>query len=210
MMADTTMRTSLLSDALDRAGRRRQCLGPDIVGLSESRLDGRAFPFVLTRVDAPGDPPYVGLLRALDAVPAGSVVVIPGGRAADAALFGELMATACQARGAAGAVCEGYVRDLPEVRALDFPVFGCGTVPYDMDGRLEVVGHGESIEIDGVRIEPGALIVADEDGVVVVPADVEDDVLAAAADKAAKEGGFRDAVRGGVPPSEAYERFGVL
>ncbi len=205
-----TLRTSLLSDALDRAGLRRQCLGPDIVPLSGSRLEGRAFPLVLERVERPAETPYRGLLRALDAVPAGAVVVIPGRRAVDAALFGELMATSCGARGAAGAVCEGYVRDLVEVRALGFPLFGCGTLPYDVDGRLEVVGHGRPVEIDGVVVEPGALVVADADGVVVVPADVEDEVLAAAADKAAREGGFRAAVAAGVLPSEAYDRFGVL
>lgn len=205
-----TFRTPLLSDALDRAGLRNQCLAPDVVPLSGARLEGRAFPFVLERVGRPADAPYRGLLRALDAVPAGSVVVVPGGRAADAALFGELMATACQARGAAGAVCEGYVRDLDDVRALGFPLFACGTVPYDLDGRLEVVGHGAAVEIDGVTIEPGALIVADEDGVVVVPPDVEEQVLDAAAAKSAKESAFRAAVASGMTPSEAYDRFGVL
>jgi hypothetical protein len=52
----------------------------------------------------------------------------------------------------------GVCPRLPEVRALGFPVFACGTVPYDMDGRLEVVGHGEPVEIDGVLVEPGALV----------------------------------------------------
>jgi 4-hydroxy-4-methyl-2-oxoglutarate aldolase len=204
------LRTSLLADALDRVGLRRQCLGPDLVALSGSRLEGRAFPFALERVDAPAEVPYQGVLRALDAVPAGAVVVVPGRRAADAALFGELMATACLARGAAGAVCEGFVRDLREVREVAFPLFGCGTVPYDLDGRLEVVGHGLPVEIDGVTIEPGVLIVADEDGVVVVPQAVEEAVLATAADKAGRERDFKAAVAAGLAPSEAYDRFGVL
>jgi len=209
MMADV-LRTSLLSDALDRAGRRRQCLGPDVVPLSGTRLEGRAYPLVLERADAPGEPPYQGLLRALDAVPAGAVLVLPGRRATDAALFGELMATACLGRGAAGAVCEGFVRDLPEVRAIGFALFGCGTVPYDMDGRLEVAGHGRPVEVDGVLIEPGALVVADHDGVVVVPTELEASVVAAALDKAAREDEFRAAIAAGMQPSEAYDRFGVL
>lgn len=173
-------------------------------------MDGRAFPFVVRRVAAAAGEPYRGLLRALDDVPAGSVVVIPGGRALDAALFGELMATACAARGAAGAVCEGYVRDLPAVRALGFPLFACGTVPYDLAGRLEVVGHGEPVEVDGVRVEPGALVIGDEDGVVIVPAEVEAEVVEAARAKAAKESEFRAAVAAGMLPSEAYDRFRVL
>jgi regulator of RNase E activity RraA len=203
-------RSSLLSDALDRAGRRRQCLAPDIVPLSGDRIEGRAFPLVLERVSRPSETPYRGLLAALDAVPAGAVVVVPGGRAEDAALFGELMATACLARGGAGAVCQGHVRDLPEVRALAFPLFGCGTVPYDLGGRLEVVGHGESVEVDGVLVEPGALVVGDEDGVVVVPPDVEAEVVAAAREKGVREDEFRAAVAAGTLPSQAYERFGVL
>ena len=178
--------------------------------LSGTHLAGRAFPLLAERAERPAETPYRGLLRALDAVPADGVVVIPGRRAADAALFGELMATACLARGAAGALCEGHVRDLPEVRALGFPLFGCGTVPYDLDGRLEIVGHDEAVEIDGVTIEPGALIVGDEDGVVVVPAEFEDAVLAAVREKSAKESEFRGAVAAGMPASEAYERFGVL
>jgi 4-hydroxy-4-methyl-2-oxoglutarate aldolase len=205
-----SLKASLLSDALDRAGRRHQCLAPDIAPLAGARLEGRAFPLVLERVAAPADPPYRGLLRALDAVPAGAVVVVPGGRAADAALFGELMATACLARGAAGAVCEGHVRDLTEVRALGFPLFGCGTVPYDLDGRLEVVGYGEPVAVDGVHVEPGALVVADADGVVVVPPEVEDEVVAAALEKASRESEFRAAVAAGMPASEAYERYRVL
>jgi 4-hydroxy-4-methyl-2-oxoglutarate aldolase len=204
------LRSSLLSDSLDRAGRRSQCLAPDIVPLSGNRVEGRAFPLVLERVSRPAEPPYRGLLAALDAVPAGAVVVVPGGRAEDAALFGELMATACLARGAAGAVCQGFVRDLADVRALGFPLFGCGTVPYDLDGRLEVVGHGVAIEVDGVLVEPGGLVVGDEDGVVVVPPDVEAEVVAAAREKASREDEFRAAVAAGMPPSEAYERFGVL
>jgi len=204
------LRTALLSDALDRAGRRRQCLEPDVVQLSGDRIEGRAFPLVLERASRPAETPYRGLLAALDAIPAGAVIVVPGGRAVDAALFGELMATACLARGGAGAVCQGYVRDLPEVRALGFSLFGCGTVPYDLDGRLEVVGHGEAVEVDGVLVEPGALVVGDEDGVVIVPPDVEAEVVAAAAEKASREDEFRAAVAAGMLPSEAYERFGVL
>ena len=75
---------------------------------------------------------------------------------------------------------------------------------------LEVVGHGLPVEIDGVAIEPGALIVADEDGVVVVPPDVEEAVVAAAREKAARESEFRAAVAAGMAPSQAFERFGVL
>ncbi len=204
------MRSSSLSDALDRAGRRRQCLAPDVVALSGEWIEGRAFPLALERVSRPPETPYRGLLAALDAVPAGAVVVVSGGRAPDAALFGELMATACLARGGAGAVCQGYVRDLPEVRALGFPLFGCGTAPYDLDGRLEVVGHGQAVEVDGVLVEPGALVVGDEDGVVIVPPDVEAEVIAAAREKASREEEFRAAVAAGTLPSEAYERFGVL
>jgi len=206
----SSRRTSLLSDALDGAGRRNHCLGPDIVPLSGARLEGHAFPFVLGRLDRLAESPYRGLLAALDAVPASSVVVIPGGRSTDAALFGELMATAFLARGASGAICEGFVRDLVDVRALGFLLFGCGTVPYGIDGRLEVVGYGQPVEIDGVTIDPGGAGRRRRGRRRGRAAGREEAMLAAAAEKASKESEFRAAVAAGMPASEAYDRFDVL
>lgn len=205
---------SVLSDVLDGLGHRHQCLGWDIVPVCGAAPDrtvaGYAFPLAVEPVDAPAEVPYVGLLAALDAVQAEAMVVIPTGRSTNAAVWGELLSTACRARGATGAITDGLVRDAAQVDELGFPVFARGTHPTDIDGRLEVVGHGVAGEIDGVSIAPGDLIVADVDGVVVVPAALVDDAVARAVEKSDAERAFQNAVADGMLPSEAYRTYGVL
>lgn len=206
-----TLRSPLVSDALDKLDRRAQSLGPGLTPLEQDTvLVGRAFPVETVAVDSAPDVPYVGLLAALDALSPEDVFVISSGGSPDAALWGELLSTACLASGGAGVVCDGFVRDTAAVRALGFPCFSRGTVPADIDGRFEVVSHGNPLVIDDVTIRRGDLIVADVDGVVVVPSELHEPVVAAVLEKAASESMFRQAVVDGMKPSEAFARFGVL
>lgn len=207
----TRLRSALVSDVLDGLGLRHQCLGPGIVPLrSGDVLVGHAFPVTVAEVEAPAEPPYQGLLRTLDAIGRDDVYVYPTGRSDRAAVWGELVSTACQARGVAGALTDGLVRDSERIRALGFPVFARGTLPMDVNGRLEVVGVGTEAVLDGVRIGVGDLIVGDADGVVVVPADVEVEAVGRALAKDDREAEFRAAVKAGLAPSEAFDKFKVL
>lgn len=206
-----TLRSPLVADALDGLGYRNQALGPGLAALEpDTVLIGNAFPVETVAADAVPEVPYVGLLAALDAVGSDDVFVISSGGAPGAALWGELLSTACVAAGAAGVVCDGYVRDTAAVRRLGFACFSRGTVPTDINGRFEVVSHGGPLVVDGIAIRRGDLVVADADGVVVVPGEVRESAIAAALDKATRESLFRAAVADGMKPSEAFERFGVL
>src|SRR5207244_4022507 len=150
------LRSANVSDALDALGRRGRCLGPKLEPLRPGTLlVGRAFTVAVVRVDRAPDVPYVGLLAALDAIGPDDVYIISSGGAADVSLWGELLSTIALARGAAGAICDGYVRDASVIRSLGFPVFAHGTMPLDINGRLEVTGHGAPVEIDGVTIAAG-------------------------------------------------------
>jgi regulator of RNase E activity RraA len=205
------LRSALVSDALDAIGLRAQCLGPGLAPLDPRHvIVGRAFPVTVELRDEPADPPYQGLLRALDAVAAGEVFIHQAGRSDRAAVWGELVSTACLAKGVAGALTDGPTRDSERIRALGFPVVCRGTLPCDVNGRLEVVAHGEPIVVDGVTIRHGDLVVADADGAVIVPHEVADGIVAAAVAKATSESNFRRAVAAGMSPSAAFERFGVL
>jgi len=205
------MRTALVCDVLDSIGLRSQALGADISSLRHDRpLIGRAFTAVSCELDEIPDVPYEGLLRALDAVGDGDVFVLATGRTERSAMWGELLSTTCLARGVKGVVTDGYSRDTGQIAALGFPAYCRGTYPLDINGRSEVTDHGVPVVIDGVVVSPGDLIVADDDGVVVVPADVVDEVVVRALAKAQEEGAFREAVRDGMLPSEAYDRFKVL
>jgi len=205
------LRSALVADVLDGLGLRHQCLAPGIGPIrSTDVLIGRAFPVTVVEVDTPVDPPYQGLLQALDAIAADDVFVYPTGRSSRAAVWGELVSTACLARGAAGALTDGLIRDTERIRALGFPVFARGTLPLDVNGRLEVVGHGADVHLDGVRIRARDLIVADADGVVIVPAEVEAEAVELALAKDASEADFRSAVAAGTAPSVAFDQFKVL
>lgn len=186
-------------------------MGPGLMPLTtDVVMVGRAFPVSVEPADGPGHPPYRGLLRALDALGRDDVYVVTPGVRRDVALWGELLATAALARGAAGALCDGFVRDLAQLRKLALPVVARGTAPHDIDGRLEVVGFGDPVEIGGVVIAAGELIVGDLDGVVVIPFEAEADIIAMALEKSRAEDGFREAVRAGMAPSSAFEQHRVL
>jgi RraA family protein len=127
-----------------------------------ARLAGPAF----TVQTPPGEHPAVQ--RALDAAAPGEVIVIDGGAFIGRALWGDKMSSRASERGIAGLVVDGAVRDVAEVERLAFPVFAIASVPTgprtDHDGEL-----GGAITCGGRRVEPGDLVVGDDDGVVVVP-----------------------------------------
>jgi 4-hydroxy-4-methyl-2-oxoglutarate aldolase len=205
------LRVAQLADALDTLGLRAQCLGWDITPLGPSmRVAGRAFPLRCEPVDAPQAERYTGLLEALAAIGAGDVAVLATGRSTTVAVWGELLSAACRASGVAGMVTDGLVRDGAQIRELGFPAFARGTIPLDIHGRLEITAYGVTVEVDGVTIAPGDMIVGDADGVVVIPSQISAEVFERAAEKASGERDFRTAIAGGESLSEAFRRLDVL
>jgi regulator of RNase E activity RraA len=175
---------------------------------------GYAFPVRVEAVFKAPDVPYVGLLKALDAVGKDQVYVTPSNRNNGgnhpAAFWGELLSTACKHKGVAGALTDGPVRDTTRMQALGFKVFGVETSPLDINSRYEVIEHNVPAVIDGVTINPGDLIVGDIDGVVIVPKDAIAEVVARVEEKNSGENLFRNAVKDGMAPSEAFAKYGVL
>ena len=124
--------------------------------------------------------------------------------------LGELSVTSLKARGVAGCVLDGGCRDVRFILEEGFPVF-CGHItPEDSTWSWELEATQVPITIGRVRIEPGDWVVGDDDGVVVVPQAIAGEVLAEAETKAATESEIREAVRSGVSPLEAYERYGTF
>lgn len=203
--------SALASDCLDAMGYGRHVLNEDIHILSgEGVMLGYAFPVQIEIVDSFPEVPYVGLLKALDAIGKDQVYVTPTGRAGKASLWGELLSTACNFKGVAGSLADGPSRDLTRCRAMGFKIFGTGALPVDINGRYEVVAHNVPGEIDGVTIKPGDLIVGDVDGVTIVPTEAIEEVTKRVIDKSSGESNFRKAVKEGMSPSAAFEKYGVL
>ena len=131
----------------------------------------------------PGD--NLMLHAAIHRAPAGSVIVVESGDL-DYALAGGNVCAVAQRRGIAGFVADGLIRDLAEVREAGFPVFARGVVPIPA-AKKAVAPLGGPVRCGGVRVEAGDVVVADEEGVVAVPAARRSDVLTAARAKLAKE-----------------------
>ena len=202
---------ALASDCLDALGYTNQVLKEDIKMISGSGIMmGYAFPVKLVEVHEFPEVPYVGLLKALDAVGKDQVYVTPTNRSGRAALWGELLSTACAHKGVAGALTDGPTRDLSRTDAMGFRVFATGTLPVDINGRYEVIEHNVSGVIDGVTINPGDLIVGDCDGVTIVPVAAIDAVVERVIEKNSGENQFRKAVKEGMSPSAAFAKYGVL
>jgi len=205
------LNTAVISDCLDSVGLRNQCLAAGLSLLDPNQvIVGYAFPVAIERVQAAPARPFEGLVAALDAIATDEVFITPTGRARDIAVWGELLSTASMNRGAAGAITDGLVRDTRAIRQLGFPVCSAGTIPYDSLGRHEIVAHRVPARIDGVNIEPGDLVMADSDGVVVVPRSLAVDVTLAAFAKRSSEREFKTAVGDGMSATTAFATFGVL
>jgi len=110
-----------------------------------------------------------GMLDAIDASPAGSVYVMQVEDGADIAGMGGLMGTAMKVRGFAGAVVDGGLRDLPQLRRIQFPVFSRSIVPSTSVNHYRFAGVNVPVQCAGVTVNAGDIVVADEDGVAVVP-----------------------------------------
>lgn len=203
--------TAALADVLDARGFRDQTLPPSIRALARgTRLAGEAFTVrgrPATTSDY--DTAIRKVLRMLGEVPAGHVAVYACAQDASAHL-GELSVTSLASRGVVGCVLDGGCRDVRFVLEEGFPVFCRYVTPEDSTWRWELAETQVPITIGRVRIEPGDWIVGDDDGVVAVPASIAEEVLEEAEAKAATESEVRAAVRAGVLPLEAYERYGTF
>jgi regulator of RNase E activity RraA len=202
--------TPVLGDVLDALGRHHQILPQPIQPLNEEMvLVGRAMPVLISDVFGQQGKPFGKLTEALDQLRENEVYLARGGRLPCAA-WGELLTAAARARGATGAVIDGYHRDTPRVRDQSWPVFSRGRYAQDAAVRASVVDYRVPVEIGNVLARPGDLIVGDLDGVVVIPRDIEDEVLERAVQKATTENRVRAAIEDGMSTTEAFATFGVL
>jgi 4-hydroxy-4-methyl-2-oxoglutarate aldolase len=207
----STLYSSLVSDCVEALG-----LGARVprAGLQPFHSDplavavGRAFPFQAHQTDERVEIEL--LLEAVEATPVDSIVVVAIDAEADVALWGGLMTTAVIRRGGRGAVVDGGIRDLHQVLPTGFPVWARFRSPLDIRGRAEIVGYGEPVEFRGVPVTPGDLVFADANGVVVVPASRELEVLALAEDRLGREVATDRELAAGAKPTEVYERHGAF
>jgi 4-hydroxy-4-methyl-2-oxoglutarate aldolase len=203
--------SAVVADCLDRIGIRDHVMAPRIRPLfPEARLAGYALTVHCVEVDhVPDDREdwYRGQLKAVDSLRPDDVMVVS---TVAGCYWGELLATASSYRGARGIVADAHARDTAKLIEMGFPTFVSGISPADSLGRIDVDAVGVPIECGGVSVAPRDLLLADHDGVVVLPSAVAENVVALAEEKVAGENLVREKLAEGMPVLEAFRAYGVI
>ena len=202
--------TPVVGDVLDAAGRYHQFLPPGIRGIRKDDIVvGRAMPVNMIDVHGPQKHPFGLLTEALDQLKEREIYVAAGG-SMRCAYWGEILTATARTRGAAGAVIYGYHRDTPKILEQDWPVFSLGAFAQDSSVRTKVVDYRCPLEVEGTWINPGDIIFADMDGVVVIPSNMENETVTKALEKARGEKTVRAAIEAGMSSTEAFATYGIL
>ncbi len=201
--------TGAVSDILDELGHTRQTLPSSIQSLVPGQtVTGRA----LTIIGEPSgieDPELIfpPVLKMLGDIQNGDVLVYQANDEG-ASHLGELSSETAKFRGARGAVIDGGARDTEYMVRLGFPVFSRFRTPRDIRGRWRLLDYNVPINIGGVAIRPGDLILGDRDGVLVIPHEIAEEVIVRAEEVVHTENDVRKAILQGVHPLTAYRQFG--
>jgi len=196
-----TLDTATVSDVLEGCG-----LPPGQGGLrpmwGRPTLAGFAATVELELATAESGGAHI-LTGAIARAGAHDVMVVANAGRTDVSSWGGIVSVGAALRSIRGVVTDGACRDVAQARELGFPVFARATVPVTARGRLRERSSGAPVRIGGVTVEPGDLVMADEDGLVVVPRARAGEVLDAALALSAREAAIETEVRSGVPLPEA-------
>ena len=204
--------TPVVYDILDQMGYPGQALSSQLRPLALDMLvSGPAFT-VEGRDFRPDEPSGVSSYQMFRAIVPGSVIIMAMNGHTLSAPWGENSSITAQMRGARGIVMDGATRDVNATIALGFPTFCRLVTPVFAQGRYEITAYQQEAQMPGqlgapVRVQPGDFVLADCDGVVIVPRSIVEEVLAAAEQLEIIEGQIRAALRGGEDREVVYQRY---
>ena len=167
-----------VADAMEQLYGQRAHMSHRMRPVFPTKFAGPAVTVLMEKAEhKEGSKASQGMLDAIDSAPAGSVYVLVLPDGADIAGIGGLMATAMRYRSLAGAVVDGGVRDIPQIRRILFPVFSMAVVPSTSINHYRFKAANVPVMCGGVLVRPGDIVAADEDGVAVVPREKAAEVL---------------------------------
>ena len=204
--------SAVVADALDQLGLRNQsprvALSPHTGG--DKVLLGRCKTTLWADMSHVDPQPYALELQAVDECRPDDVLIAAAGGSMRSGIWGELLTTAAKNTGCVGAIIDGAIRDVHKIADMNFPVYARGRCVYDSLNRQRVIDIDVPVEIDGVTFSPGDLVIADSDGIVVIPQAAEAEALRLALAKVEGENTVRDAIRGGLKATAAFKKYGIL
>ncbi len=196
--------TPNVSDALDRLGIKGQVNGilplwhgcPKIVG-----------PAKTIKLSTEGDySTAIGTLEAIEAGNKGDILVIDNGGLTTVNSFGGIASFSARHLGFAGCIIDGATRDVDEMAQLEFPVYARGRVVTSVRGRTAFIGHSIPVMIGDVCVEPGDMIFADDNGVVIIPNTQVEEVAYLAQSISQREQEICKDIAQGISPAEAHQK----
>src|ERR1700722_3383273 len=200
-----------VSDALEQITGKRLYMSHRMQPIFTTKFAGVARTVLLKKDEGNSDPNALsGMLAAIDAGSADSVYVMVVEDGDNIAGMGGLMGTAMSARGYAGAIIDGGVRDVAYLRKLGFPVYATGIVPSTSVHHYRFAGSQIAVTCDGVTVNAGDIIAADSDGVVVGPISNAREVLTLAQQMDFKEHSMYAVIEQTKSILEAVKKFGRL
>lgn len=203
--------SAVIGDILDKMGYRQQTMAARLRPIyADAVVVGRAMPMLGMEVYKIPDKYYELCIESLDSLEPGEVPVITAGGAQSAAFWGELLATATRARGGRGAIVDAYSRDVNQLIRMQFPVFATGIRPTDSLGRIDVVDYRVPVQCGDVLVNPGDIVFADYDGVVVLPSEDWREAVELALEKVRGENMVREELRKGMKLRDAFTKYGIL
>ena len=203
--------SSIISDVLDGMDIRGQAMDSSIRPVSDDmKIAGKAATMLMADQYEPDKYTFELQFQAIDELKEGEVMMVCSNGSERAALWGELLSTAARYRGARGTIIDGIARDINLIREMNYPVFAKGVNPISSKGRLIAIDYGCPVEMGGVMVYPGDIVVADIDGVVVVPGDKAEEVIEKALDVATRETKTRDELRKGAGLNDVFNKYGTI
>ncbi|MEW6752268.1 MAG: RraA family protein [Candidatus Latescibacterota bacterium] len=203
--------TALVCDIMDAMGYRDQAMAHDIRPTRpDTWFAGRALTIDAYQNHENVPDPYGRILDAYDLMHPGDVVVMATNGEVRSGVWGELLATAAAARGVHSIVTDGLVRDVRRMDAMPFNCFCRGYSPLDSAGRCIAEQVNVPVRCGGIAVNPGDLVLADLEGVAVIPAALTGEVFRRAVEKLQGENTVRDELAAGHSPREVVRRYGIL
>lgn len=212
IVLDPRVRTAMVSDSLDVVGVRNNVMNSSIRAL---RPEMRAVGIAATIAFEPSTEfdqrdPYGAAIDFLDTLTPGQLAVVATGGRDDSAFWGELFSAAAKGRGATGMVSDGPLRDTEAIVGLGFNVFGASMRPIDYKGRMRVSSVGTVVTCGGVEVNPGDAVIADADGVAIIPKIHIEKVFQLANARAQNEKSVLKDLLAGKSVREVWDAYGVL
>lgn len=211
--------TAVVGDIMDKKGYFHQFLPPKLQPLRDDMfIVGRAMTVLeadtFEELSSSGKNPILAkpfglMLEAIDDLKKDEVYICAGS-SPSYALWGEIMSTRALYLGAAGAVVNGYSRDTKGILEINFPTFSYGRYAQDQAPRGKVIDFRVPIQIEGVKINDGDIIIGDIDGVCIVPKEIEREVISDAIEKARGETIVKTAIEEGMSAKEAFDKYGIM